>query len=73
MYDIYLVSSGFQCAGGNDTTLHPDTTNCYYLTSVLDSMLIACRVQLDFNSTLQMVPVITQQMPNVSMVAVLQH
>ena len=51
MYDIYLVSSGFQCAGGNDTTLHPDTTNCYYFYQCVgfNAYRMPCPTGLQFN------------------------
>ena len=51
MYDIYSVSSGFQCAGGNDTTLHPDTTNCYYFYQCVgfNAYRMPCPTGLQFN------------------------
>ena len=47
----FIVSSGFQCVGGNDTTLHPDTTNCYYFYQCIGftAYRMPCPTGLQFN------------------------
>ena len=49
---IYCRIAGFQCSGGNDTTLHPDTTNCYYFYQCigLKSYRMPCPSGLQFNA-----------------------
>ena len=46
-----LVSSGFQCTDGNDTTVHPDTTNCYYFYQCIgfNAYRMPCPTGLQFN------------------------
>ena len=46
-----LVSSGCQCTDGNDTTLHPDTTNYYYFYQCIgfNAYRMPCPAGLQFN------------------------
>ena len=42
---------GFTCAGGNDTSLHADTSNCYYYYQCAGSLVyhMPCADALQFN------------------------
>ena len=50
LYEFCIVSPGL-CTGNNDTSLHPDKTNCYYFYQCigLKAYRLACPTGLQFN------------------------